>query len=60
MENKHDFVQIKVDEKARHRPQEIQKAFKMDIDKNKTLIVYNRINNYILDAVLKVVLDHDA
>ena len=29
------------------------------IDQNKTVVIYNRINNYILDAFLKAVLTYD-
>lgn len=60
MEKNHDFVQIKVDGKAKPRSAEVQKAFKLRIDENKTVIVYNRINNYILDAILNAVFSHDA
>jgi hypothetical protein len=60
MEKNHDFVQIKVDGKTKSRSYEVQKAFKIRVDENKTVIVYNRINNYILDAILNAVFSHDA
>ena len=57
MENKHDMVQIKVDE-VRNHSSLLTKAFQMKIDDNKTLIVYNRVNSYILEALLKAVFDN--
>jgi hypothetical protein len=57
MENKHDMVQIKVDE-VRNPSSLLTKAFQMKIDDNKTLIVYNRVNSYILEALLKAVFDN--
>lgn len=57
MENKHDMVQIKVDE-VRNSSSLLTKAFQMKIDDNKTLIVYNRVNSYILEALLKAVFDN--
>lgn len=35
------------------------KAFQMNVDQNKTIIVYNRINSYILMAVLEAVFKND-
>lgn len=36
------------------------KAFQMRINDQKTIVVYNRIQSYILDALLKAVLRDDA
>ena len=33
--------------------------FQMKLGENKTVLVYNRINNYILDALLKAVFRND-
>ncbi len=38
----------------------VQKAMQFQIDQNKTVVIYNRINNYILDAFLKAVFPYDA
>ncbi len=60
MDNKPDFVQVKVEEATPPRKIKPQKALQLRIDQNKTVVVYNRINNYILDALLKAVFAHDA
>lgn len=51
MEKNNNFVQIKVG-KNKSCSYEFQKAFKIRGDESKTIIVYNRINKYILDAIL--------
>ena len=50
-----DIVQVKLNQPATTGPTPISKAFQIKIGDNKTLIVYNRVNNYILEAVLKAV-----
>lgn len=60
MDNKHDFVQVKIDGHKPTNEVRAQKAMQFRIDQNKTVVVYNRINNYILDAFLKAVFPHDA
>lgn len=59
MEDKHEFVRVKVAAPKQNHELKVQKAFQLRIDQNKTVVVYNRINNYILDAFLKAVFSHD-
>ncbi|HJE98270.1 MAG TPA: hypothetical protein K8V00_11695 [Ligilactobacillus acidipiscis] len=59
MDNKHDFVQVKIDGHKPTNEVRVQKAMQFRIDQNKTVVIYNRINNYILDAFLKAVFTHD-
>ncbi|WP_261975729.1 hypothetical protein [Lactiplantibacillus plantarum] len=35
------------------------KALQIKVDGNKSVIVYNHVNGYILDAVMKAVFPHD-
>lgn len=53
-----DIVQVKMDQPRDTQAPAISKAFQMKLDDNKTLVVYNRINGYILDAVLKAVFNN--
>lgn len=54
-EDQPEIVRIKLDGTQRLQPGPATKAFQIKIDDNKTMIVYNRVNSYILDAVLKAV-----
>ena len=58
MEDKPEFVQVKVDA-PKTKDYKPQKAMQFRVDQNKTVVIYNRINNYILDAFLKAVFTHD-
>ena len=49
MEDKPEFVQVKVDA-PKTKDYKPQKAMQFRVDQNKTVVIYNRINNYILDA----------
>ncbi|MDC4185742.1 hypothetical protein MK904_06455 [Loigolactobacillus coryniformis] len=53
-----DIVQIKMDQ-SEPQPRAITKALQIKVGTNKSVIVYNRINNYILQAVLKAVFTDD-
>ncbi|MDF7639193.1 hypothetical protein PT285_07240 [Lactobacillus sp. ESL0791] len=57
MEDKHDFVEVKLDSQRPKLPP--TKALQLGIGQNKTVIVYNRIQDYILQALLEAVFDHD-
>lgn len=59
MENKHDFVEVKLNGRSHETPKAPQKALQIRLDQNKTAVIYNRINNYILDALLKAVFRDD-
>ena len=52
MTNLQDVVQIKLDQP---KPSTTTKAFQMRLSENKSLVVYNYVNGYILDALLKAV-----
>jgi hypothetical protein len=54
MENKPDVVHFQMDQ-PKSRPSDVTKALQIKISNEKTVIVYNRINSYILDALLKAV-----
>ncbi|MFD1318584.1 hypothetical protein [Loigolactobacillus zhaoyuanensis] len=54
MENKPEIIRIKLDE-THQQPTMVTKACQIKLSNNKTIIVYNRINGYILDALMKVV-----
>ena len=60
LEKKHDFVEVKLNGRSHETPKVPQKALQIRLDQNKTAVIYNRINNYILDAFLKAAFDHDA
>lgn len=55
MIDKPDIVQIKMDKALNPPSLTTTKAFQVKIDDNKTIIVYNRIQNYILDSLIKAV-----
>lgn len=50
-----DVVQIKLDQQKSGKPTVPSKAFQMRLDDNKSLVVYNYVNGYILEALLKAV-----
>jgi hypothetical protein len=60
LKNENDFVQIKVADRNSTKSVPPTKAFQMRINDQKTIVVYNRIQSYILDALLKAVLQDDA
>lgn len=60
LKNENDFVQIKVADRNHAKSVPPTKAFQMRINDQKTIVVYNRIQSYILDALLKAVLQDDA
>ncbi|WDT66874.1 hypothetical protein NV391_12110 (plasmid) [Companilactobacillus crustorum] len=53
-----DIVQIKMDQ-YEPQPRAMTKALQIKVGTNKSVIVYNRINNYILEAILKAVFTDD-
>lgn len=56
--DKPDIVRIKLDEE--HRRPDLNpstKALQLKIGNNKTVVVYNYIQGYILDALMKAVFD---
>lgn len=56
MEEKPEIVRIKLEEDQRHSQFSAPtKAFQIKIDTNKTLVVYNHIQGYILDALMRAV-----
>ncbi|MFD1465933.1 hypothetical protein ACFQ4L_07650 [Lapidilactobacillus mulanensis] len=58
--DKPDIVQIKMDPSgSQSRSTMATKARQIRIDTNKSVVVYNQINNYILEAVLKAVFAGD-
>ncbi|MBG1272260.1 hypothetical protein FND55_01085 [Lactobacillus paracasei subsp. paracasei] len=56
MEDKPDIVRIKLDQDHR-RPETYAatRALQLKLGNNKTVIVYNHIQGYILDALMKAV-----
>lgn len=56
MDEKPEIVRIKLEENQRRQTQSLPtKAFQVRIGDNKTVVVYGRIQGYILDALLKAV-----
>ncbi|KRM05864.1 hypothetical protein FC89_GL001197 [Liquorilactobacillus ghanensis DSM 18630] len=55
MTSKPDVVQIKMDKSFNPQASSPTKAFQVSVDDNKTVIVYNRIQGYILDSLIKAV-----
>lgn len=49
-----NIVQVKLNQPKQTAP---TKALQMRLGDNKTVVVYNRINGYILNALMKVVFD---
>ena len=54
MEEKPDVVHFQMDQ-PKSRQSEETKALQIKLSNEKTVIVYNRVNSYILDALLKAV-----
>lgn len=54
MEDKPDVVHFQMDQ-PKLRQSEVTKALQIKLSNEKTVIVYNRVNSYILDALLKAV-----
>ncbi|KRM21623.1 hypothetical protein FC65_GL000938 [Ligilactobacillus acidipiscis DSM 15836] len=59
LNNDQEIVQVKLDQPKNYQAATTSKAFQMKLGENKTVLVYNRINNYILDALLKAVFRDD-
>lgn len=56
MNKVHDIVQVKLDQPKQAPAASTNKAFQMRVSEGKTVVVYNHINGYILEALLKAVL----
>lgn len=54
MGDKPDFVHFQMDQ-PKSRTTETTTALQIKLSNEKTVIVYNRVNSYILDALLKAV-----
>jgi len=54
MEDKPDVVHFQMDQ-PKSRQSEVTKALQIKLSNEKTVIVYNRVNSYIFDALLKAV-----
>ena len=54
MEDKPDVVHFQMDQ-PKSRQSEVTKALQIKLSNEKPVIVYNRVNSYILDALLKAV-----
>lgn len=59
MNDDQEIVRVKLDQPKMYHTATTSKAFQMKVDENKTVVVYNRINSYILDALLKAVFNND-
>ena len=58
--DKQDIVQIRMPHEAvRTTPVVPSRAIQLKIGKNKSVIIYNKANGYIVDAVLKAVFNDD-
>ncbi|MDO5967877.1 hypothetical protein [Lacticaseibacillus paracasei] len=56
MDEKPEIVRIKLEDYPRRAQlSTATKAFQVKIDTNKTVVVYNHIQGYILDALMKAV-----
>lgn len=55
MADKPEIVQIKLDKSVHSQIQAPTKALQMKFDTNKSVVVYNRIQGYILEALMKAV-----
>ncbi|KRL44301.1 hypothetical protein [Lacticaseibacillus manihotivorans] len=55
MSDKPEIVQIKMDKPMKSEVQAPTAALRIKINQNKNIVVYNRINGYILDALMKAV-----
>ncbi|AYC72660.1 MULTISPECIES: hypothetical protein [Lactobacillaceae] len=59
MDKQPDIVQVKVGRAPESPAPGATKALQIRVDSNKSVIVYNHINGYILDALMKAVFPHD-
>jgi hypothetical protein len=57
MADKPEIVQIKMDKPLHSQIQGPTKALQIKIDVNKSVVVYNHIQSYILEALMKAVFD---
>ncbi|KRK90378.1 hypothetical protein [Companilactobacillus futsaii] len=57
MDEKPDIVKVQVDQKIEKNTS--TKALQIKIDNNKSVIVYNHISGYILNALMKAVFPND-
>lgn len=55
MADKLEIVQIKLDKSVHSQIQAPTKALEIKIDTNKSVLVYNHIQGYILEALMKAV-----
>ncbi|WP_390406134.1 hypothetical protein [Lacticaseibacillus jixiensis] len=55
MAEKPEIVEIKMDKPLRPQVQASTKALQIKIDANKSVVVYNHIQSYILEALMKAV-----
>lgn len=55
MADKLEIVQIKMDKTLHSQIQASTKALQIKIDSNKSVVVYNHIQGYILEALMKAV-----
>ncbi|MFB9769763.1 hypothetical protein [Lactiplantibacillus modestisalitolerans] len=53
MDKQPDIVQVKVGHTVTAPAVRPTKALQLKVDNNKSVIVYNHINGYILDALMK-------
>lgn len=59
MTEKPDIVQIRMGQTLQSQPTVTTKAMHIKVGTNKSVIIYNHINGYILDAFLKAVFSDD-
>ncbi|ANZ60218.1 hypothetical protein AYR62_04255 [Secundilactobacillus paracollinoides] len=59
MTEKPDIVQIRMGQTPQSQPTVTTKAMHIKVGTNKSVIIYNHINGYILDAFLKAVFSDD-
>lgn len=59
--DKHDIVKVEMprDFKSAAPQATATKAVQLRVGQNKSVIIYNKANGYIVDALLKAVFDHD-
>ncbi len=55
MEQRPEIVRIKLEDNQRRPQSAPTKALQIKLDANKTAVVYNHIQGYILDALMKAV-----
>ncbi|WKF85848.1 hypothetical protein [Lacticaseibacillus pantheris] len=55
MENKPEIVQIRMDRPLRSQTSAPSKALQIKLNQNKSVVVYNHIQSYILEALMKAV-----